>query len=51
MEQRPETRRRVRLNSPPIAFIGGILLLAVVLTAIIVIIWAVGGFGEGAEGT
>jgi hypothetical protein len=51
MEQSPETRRRLRLSSPPVAFIGGILLLAVLLTAIIVIIWAVGGFGEGAEGT
>ncbi|MBA2536951.1 MAG: hypothetical protein H0V20_05895 [Actinobacteria bacterium] len=50
-EQSPETRRRLRLNSPPIAFVGGILLLAVLLTAIILVIWAVGGFGgEGAEG-
>ena len=51
-EQSPETRRRVRLNSPPIAFVGGILLLAVLLTAIILVIWALGGFGgEGAEGS
>jgi hypothetical protein len=50
-EPGPETRRRIRLNSPPIAFVGGILLLAVLLTAIILVIWAVGGFGgEGAEG-
>jgi hypothetical protein len=51
-EQSPETRRRMRLNSPPIAFVGGILLLAVLLTAIILVIWALGGFGgEGAEGS
>ena len=53
MEERsPETRRRLRLNSAPIAFVGGILLLAVLLTAIILVVWAVGGFGgEGSEGS
>ena len=51
MEERsPEARRRVRLSSPPIAFIGGILLLAAVIAAIILVIWVVGGFGEGSEG-
>ncbi len=50
-EPRAETRRRVRLTSPPIAFIGGLLLLAALIAAIIIVIWALGGFGEGSEGT
>ncbi|MDQ4081404.1 MAG: hypothetical protein M3123_00700 [Actinomycetota bacterium] len=50
VEPSRETRRRLRLSSPPIAFVGGILLLAVLLTAIILVVWAVGGFGEGSEG-
>jgi hypothetical protein len=40
----------VRLSSPPIAFIGGLLLLAALIAAIIIVVWAVGGFGEGSEG-
>ena len=50
-ERSPEARRRLRLASPPIAFIGGLLLLAALIAAIIIVIWAVGGFGEGSEGT
>ncbi len=50
-QQSPETRRRIRLSSPPIAFVGGILVLAVLVTAVILVIWLVGGFGEGTEGT
>ncbi len=50
VEPSRETRRRLRITSPPIAFVGGILLLAVLLTAIILVVWAVFGFGEGSEG-
>lgn len=50
-EPRAETRRRLRLTSPPIAFIGGLLLLAALIAAIILVVWAIGGFGEGSEGT
>jgi hypothetical protein len=49
-ERSPETRRRMRLFSPPLAFIGGLLLLAALVAAVIIVIWAVGGFGEGSEG-
>jgi hypothetical protein len=49
-ERSPETRRRLRLFSPPLAFIGGLLLLAALVAAIIIVIWALGGFGEGSEG-
>ena len=49
-ERRAETRRRVRLSSPAIAFIGGLLALAAVIAAIILVIYALGGFGEGSEG-
>ncbi|MBA2615252.1 MAG: hypothetical protein H0U90_05640 [Actinobacteria bacterium] len=52
MEERgPETRRRMRLSSPPVAFIGGLLLLAALIAAIILVIYAIGGFGEGSEGS
>jgi len=50
-ERSAETRRRLRLTSPPIAFIGGLLLLAALIAAVIIVIWALGGFGEGSEGT
>ena len=50
-ERSPETKRRMRLSSPPIAFIGGLLLLAALLAAVILVIYAVGGFGEGSEGS
>jgi hypothetical protein len=52
MEPRsPETRRRLRLGSPPLAFLGVILGLAVVVTAILILIYVLGGFGgEGSEG-
>ena len=49
-EPSAEAKRRVRLSSPPIAFVGGLLLLAALIAAIIVVVWAVGGFGEGSEG-
>jgi hypothetical protein len=49
-EPSAETRRRVRLTSPPLAFIGGLLMLAAIVAAIIIVIWALGGFGEGSEG-
>ncbi len=51
MEERsPETRRRVRLASPPLAFVGGILALAAIIMAVLLVIWVFGGFGgEGTE--
>ena len=42
-------RRRVHRWSGPVAFIGGLLLLAAVVAAIILVIWAVAGFSEGSE--
>jgi hypothetical protein len=40
----------MRLASPPIAFVGGLLVLAALIAAVIIVIWALGGFGEGSEG-
>ena len=52
MEERaPETRRRARLASPPVAFIGGILGIATLVIVILLVVYFVFGFGaEGAEG-
>ena len=49
-ERSAEERRRLRLSSPPVAFIGGLLVLAAIVAAVILVIWAVSGFGEGSEG-
>ena len=50
-ERAPETKRRARLASPPLAFIGVILGLAAIVTAILIIVYVVAGIGaEGAEG-
>jgi len=47
----PDDRRKVRQAVPSIVFIGGLLVLAAIVTAVIVVIWAAGGFGgEGTEG-
>jgi hypothetical protein len=47
----PDDRRKVRQAVPPIMFIGGLLVLATIVTAVIIAIWATGGFGgEGTEG-
>ena len=44
-------RRQVRQAVPAIIFIGGLLLLAAIVTAVIIAIWSAGGFGgEGTEG-
>ncbi|HLM33874.1 MAG TPA: hypothetical protein VK285_07360 [Gaiellaceae bacterium] len=44
-------RRKLRQAVPPIMFIGGLVVLAAIVTAVIVVIWATGGFGgEGTEG-
>ena len=44
-------RRQVRQTVPSIMFIGGLLLLAAIVTAVIIVIWSAGGFGgEGPEG-
>ena len=44
-------RRQVRQAVPSIMFIGGLLLLAAIVTAVIIVIWSAGGFGgEGTEG-
>jgi len=46
----PDDRRKVRQAVPSIMFIGGLLVLASIVTAVIVVIWAAGGFGgEGTE--
>jgi hypothetical protein len=49
-EQSPETRRRMRTSGPGIAFVAGLVILALVVGGIIVLIYAFGGFGEGSEG-
>ena len=49
-ERRPETRRRLRRWSGPAVFIGGLLLIATLVAAIILVVWAITGFGEGSEG-
>ena len=50
-ERRPETRRRARLVSPPLAFIGLILGIAAVVIAVLIVLYVVLGLGaEGAEG-
>jgi len=52
MEERsPETRRRLRTSSPGIAFVAGLVILALLVGGIIVLIYAFGGFGEGSEGS
>jgi hypothetical protein len=38
-EPSAETRRRVRLTSPPLAFIGGLLGLAAIIAAIVIVVW------------
>jgi hypothetical protein len=44
-------RRKVRQAVPSIVFIGGLLVLAAIVTAVIIVIWSAGGFGgEGTEG-
>lgn len=44
-------RRKVRKAVPSITFIGGLLVLAAIVTAVIIVIWSAGGFGgEGTEG-
>ena len=46
-----DDRRKVRQAVPSIMFVGGLLVLAAIVTAVIVVIWAAGGFGgEGTEG-
>ena len=42
-------RRKVRQAVPSIMFIGGLLVLAAIVTAVIIVIWSAGGFGG--EGT
>jgi hypothetical protein len=41
VDPEPETRRRARVQSPAIGFVGGILLFAVILMVIAVVLWAV----------
>jgi hypothetical protein len=44
-------RRKVRQAAPSVMFIGGVLVLAAIVTAVIIVIWSAGGFGgEGTEG-
>ena len=50
-DRSPEVRRKTRLGGPPLAFLGGLLLVAGIVIVVVLVIWAVGGFGgEGAEG-
>ena len=50
-ERAPETRRRARLTTPSLAFVGAILGIAVVVIAILIVVYIVAGLGaEGAEG-
>ena len=37
----PETRRRARVQSPAIGFVGGILLFAALLAVVALVLWAV----------
>jgi len=41
VDPEPETRRRARVQSPAIGFVGGILLFAALLLLIAVVLWAV----------
>ncbi len=52
MEERtPETRRRVRMTSPAVGFLVGILALAALAAVVVLVVFALGGFGgEGGEG-
>jgi hypothetical protein len=44
-------RRKVRQAVPSVMFIGAVLVLAAIVTAVIIVIWSAGGFGgEGTEG-
>jgi hypothetical protein len=49
-ENDPETRRRIRREAPAVAFVLGLLALALLVGAILVLVYALGGFGEGSEG-
>ena len=49
-DRSPEVRRKTRLGGPPLAFLGGMLLVAGIVILVVLVIWAVGGFcGQGAE--
>ena len=37
----PETRRRARVQSPAVGFVGGILVLAALLAVVALVLWAV----------
>ena len=49
-ENNPETRRRIRREAPAVAFVLGLVALALLVGAILVLVYALGGFGEGSEG-
>ena len=48
VEQDPEARRRRRLALPAVGFVGGILVLAVIIATVILVVYLVGG-GERAD--
>jgi hypothetical protein len=50
METTPAGRRRARKAAPSAAFVLGFLIVAAVIGGILVLVWALGGFGEGSEG-
>lgn len=37
----PETRRRARVQSPAVGFVGAIVLFAALLTVVALVVWAV----------
>ncbi len=49
-DQSTDTQRRRRFAAPGAAFILGLLLFALLVGAILVVVYWVGGFGEGSEG-
>ena len=50
MERSPDSRRRARLFATPAAFVVWLLVVAAIVAGIILVVYAVGGFGEGSEG-
>lgn len=41
VDPEPETRRRARVQSPAIGFVGAILLFAAVLAVVVLVLWAI----------
>lgn len=41
VDPEPETRRRARVQSPAIGFVGAILLFAAILAVVVLVLWAI----------